>query len=115
MAAEVRDVLRAHTVDAVNALVQILRDETTPAAARVAAARCILDHSIGRPVQAVAIANDDRPRDVEDMTTAELEAYLGARGLSSCFFVQDVIDPCSDGLDLTAQRVLAHDQGRKRP
>jgi hypothetical protein len=78
MAAEVREALRGHTVDAVNALVQILRDETTPAAARVAAARCILDHSIGRPVQAVAIANDDRPRDVEEMTKAEMIAYLAS-------------------------------------
>jgi hypothetical protein len=78
MAVEVRDALRAHTVDAVNALVQILGDAAAPAAARVAAARCILDHSIGRPVQAVAIASDDRLRDVEDMTTPELEALLAS-------------------------------------
>jgi hypothetical protein len=78
MAAEVRDLLRAHTVDAVNALVQILRDETTPAAARVAAARCILDHSIGKPLQAVAVAAQDGPRDADHMTTAELEAYIAA-------------------------------------
>ena len=78
IAAEIRDALRAHTVDAVNALVQILGDAMAPAAARVAAARGILDHSIGRPFQAVAIANDDRPRDAEHMTTAELEAFIAS-------------------------------------
>jgi hypothetical protein len=78
IAAEVRESLRVHTADAVHALVQILQDGAAPAAARVAAARCILDHAIGRPLQAVAIAAEERPKRVEDMTTPELEALLAS-------------------------------------
>jgi hypothetical protein len=78
MATEVREALCVHTPDAVAALVQILQDATAPAAARVAAARCILDHSIGKPLQAVAIASNEGPRDVEHMTTPELEALLAS-------------------------------------
>ena len=78
MAAEVREALRVEATTAVNALVAILKDPKAPPAARVSAARCILDHAIGRPLQAVAIAADERPRDLQEMTTPELEALLAS-------------------------------------
>jgi len=62
----------------VAALAAILKDLGAPPAARVSAARCILDHAIGRPLQAVAFAAQEGPRDVEDMTTEELVAFLAS-------------------------------------
>lgn len=76
MAVEIRDALRARTSDAIATLTEILHDTAAPAAARVAAARTILDHGIGKPVQAIVAAHLERPRDVEDMTDAELMAIL---------------------------------------
>jgi hypothetical protein len=61
---------RVEVPTAVAALVAILNDLGAPPAARVSAARCILDHAIGRPLQAVALAAQEGPRDV-DMTTEE--------------------------------------------
>ena len=78
IAAEVREALRVEATTAVNALVAILKDPKAPPAARVSAARCILDHSIGKPLQAVAIATDERPGSVEHATTEELGAFLAS-------------------------------------
>ena len=79
IAAEVREALRVEATTAVNALVAILKDPKAPPAARVSAARCILDHSIGQPLQAVAIADRrEDPCRVEDATTGELEAFLAS-------------------------------------
>ena len=78
MATEVREALRVEATTAVNALVAIVKDPKAPPAARVSAARCILDHSIGKPLQAVAIATDERPGSVEHATTEELEAFLAS-------------------------------------
>jgi hypothetical protein len=47
--ADVRELARAHTVSAMNALVQIVEDESGPAAARVAAANSLLDRGYGKP------------------------------------------------------------------
>ena len=74
MAAEVGEALR---VEAPTAVVAILKDLGAPPAARVSAARCILDHAIGKPLQAVAIA-DETPTEPDDMTTEQLLAYLRA-------------------------------------
>jgi hypothetical protein len=62
----------------VAALVAILKDLGVPPAARVSATRSILDHAIGRPLQAVALAAQEGQRDVEDMTTEELVAFLAS-------------------------------------
>jgi hypothetical protein len=47
--AEVRDLARVHTADAINTLATIMRDEKEPASARVTAASLILDRGIERP------------------------------------------------------------------
>lgn len=49
--AEVRDLARTHTTDAVKTLVTIMKDKKANAAARVAAANAILDRGYGKPPQ----------------------------------------------------------------
>lgn len=48
---EVKELARAHTVDAMQALAKIVKDNTAPAAARVAAATALLDRGYGKPTQ----------------------------------------------------------------
>lgn len=52
-----RDLVRTHTIEAVETLIGVARDETAPAAARVAAASAILDRGYGKPP--VTIADED--------------------------------------------------------
>jgi len=47
--ADVRDAARAHSVTAINALVEIIENKKAPPAALVAAANSILDRGFGRP------------------------------------------------------------------
>jgi hypothetical protein len=47
--ADVRELARAHTASAMNALVQIVEDENAPPAARVTAANSLLDRAYGKP------------------------------------------------------------------
>ena len=47
--ADVRELARVHTASAMNALVQIVKDNKAPPAARVAAANSILDRAYGKP------------------------------------------------------------------
>ena len=47
--ADVRELARAHTTSAMNALVQIVEDENAPAAVRVASANSLLDRGYGKP------------------------------------------------------------------
>jgi Family of unknown function (DUF5681) len=56
--AEVRELARAHTASALNALVEIAKNKKAPPAARIAAANSILDRGYGKPAQLVA-GNDE--------------------------------------------------------
>ncbi|MGB8896959.1 MAG: DUF5681 domain-containing protein [Pseudolabrys sp.] len=47
--ADIREVARAHTASAMNALVQIVENNNAPPAARVAAANSLLDRGYGKP------------------------------------------------------------------
>ena len=71
---EVREAAKAKTVEAIETLASIMRDDKAPAAARVSAATALLDRGHGRPAQSVQV--DDRRRDVSDMTTDELIAVM---------------------------------------
>ena len=55
--AEVKELARSHTADAIDTLAEIMRDEDEPAAARVAAASAILDRGYGKPVQEINANN----------------------------------------------------------
>lgn len=48
---EIRDLARAHTTEAIETLVAILRNTKLPPAARVSAANAILDRGWGKPTQ----------------------------------------------------------------
>ena len=57
--AEVRDLARVHTADAINTLATIMRDEKEPASARVTAAFLILDRGHGKAPQVIGSENYD--------------------------------------------------------
>lgn len=51
--ASVREAAQQYTEEALNGLVAIMRDENSPAAARLAACREILDRGHGKPTQSI--------------------------------------------------------------
>jgi len=55
--ASIREIARQYTDDAVKALVDVLKDDTAPRAAVVAAANSILDRGYGKP--AVVVQGDE--------------------------------------------------------
>jgi hypothetical protein len=57
----VREIARAYTVEAVEALAAVMRDATAPHAARVSAATALLDRGHGRPTQPLAGDHDMPP------------------------------------------------------
>lgn len=69
--AEIRELARTYTKDAMQALVQIAINGNAPAAARVSAATAILDRAYGRPSQQVLT------RKLDEMTEQELVSLLG--------------------------------------
>ena len=56
--AEVRDLARKYTVEAIETLVEIMRDAQCTPAVRVAAANALLDRGHGRPPQAIETSHD---------------------------------------------------------
>ena len=57
--AEVRELAGEYTEDALKTLVQIMNDNKAAAAARIAAAKAVLDRGHGKPAQAVEPASED--------------------------------------------------------
>ena len=75
---EIRSLARSHTGKAIRVLVGIMRQETAPPAARVAAANAILDRGWGKAQQHVAVTGE--------LTLADVFAQIAARsgdGLSA--------------------------------
>jgi hypothetical protein len=63
--AEVRELAGEYTEDALKTLVQIMNDNKAAAAARIAAAKAVLDRGHGKPAQALELASkDDGPMKV---------------------------------------------------
>lgn len=50
---------QACTVEAIETLAQIMRDESKPTAARVSAATALLDRGYGKPTQALSLAGNE--------------------------------------------------------
>jgi hypothetical protein len=71
----VREIAQQHTVAAVETLVEIMRDEEAPPAARATAAVAILDRAWGRPTQMIVSAHLGA-RGARDFTEAELLAII---------------------------------------
>jgi uncharacterized protein DUF5681 len=74
--AEVQELARQHTPDAIKTLAQIMRDPKAPPAARAMASNSILDRAFGRPPQTVDARISHRA--VRDMSDAELLAIAAS-------------------------------------
>ena len=97
-----RDVVekaREYTVESIETLATIMRDEQQPGATRVAAADKILDRGYGRPTQFVGVDDtmDDGMLNVEQMSTRELALLVRrqmiARGASEAEAVAIAASP----------------------
>jgi hypothetical protein len=75
---ELREAARARTLEALETLTTIMRDDKAPAAARVSAATAVLDRAWGKPAQSLQV--DDRRREVDEMGTEELVQFLRRAG-----------------------------------
>lgn len=71
--AEIKELARVHSADAIATIAKIMRDEAAPHAARVMAAERLLDRGFGKPKQFVEASVSHF---VEEMSREELEAYV---------------------------------------
>lgn len=72
---DLRELARSHTREAVETLVAVMRNERTPAAARVSAATSLLDRGYGRPAQTV-YATHTTSTNLAELSDAELIAIV---------------------------------------
>jgi hypothetical protein len=70
--AELKDLARAYTLEALDTLASVMRDKGAPPAARVAAVAHILDRGYGKPTQHIS----GTIKHIKQMTDDELLAYL---------------------------------------
>ncbi len=75
---ELREAARVKTVEALEVLAAVMRDDKAAPAARVSAATAILDRAWGKPAQSLQV--DDRRREVDEMDSAELVQFLRRAG-----------------------------------
>jgi hypothetical protein len=75
--ADVKEMARGLTKEAIATLAAVMRDKTAPHSARVRAAETILDRAWGRPETSATIRINN---DVRDLSTAEILAALGVAG-----------------------------------
>ena len=80
VAADVRALARQLTAQALNALAEIMEDSGTPAAARISAAKELLDRGWGKAPAALIMAPFDLPQESEpvDQLQLEMEAEIEA-------------------------------------
>lgn len=77
------DLAREHTAEAVQTLVDVMRDKLAPAAARVAASDKILNRGWGQAPQTIAVTDDRQHRDLSGLTDEQLEALETIRTLDA--------------------------------
>ena len=87
--ADVRELARRHTLDAVRTLGELMRSELAPPGVRVRAAEALLDRAWGRPTQATIAVP---PRSVRDMTDEELLAIIQGHSTVELLPMDDAID-----------------------
>jgi len=80
--AEVQELARQHTTDAVETLVSIMTNSKTAPAARVSAANALLDRGYGKPPQHQHITGDDGPQYVVRLPVVceTVEEWVAQRG-----------------------------------
>lgn len=78
--AEVKELARQYTTEALTTLSTVMGDAQQPAAARVSAANALLDRAYGKPTQLIG-GDDDKPiRHVHELSDETLAAIaLGGR------------------------------------
>jgi len=74
---------REHTEEAVNTLIEVMRDGSAPAAARVSASDKILNRGWGQAPQTITVNDDREPRDLSSLDEAQLEALETIRSLEA--------------------------------
>lgn len=76
------DLAREHTIEAVEALVDVMRNGDSDAA-RVSASTQILNRGWGQAPQTIALTDDREPRDLSDLSDEQLEALETLRTLDA--------------------------------
>ncbi len=84
---KVKVLAQAHTEEAINALVGVMRNKKAPPSAIVSAAIAILDRGHGKPVQPLAGSDEDPPI---QMTTPQMTTKEAARVLGSLLMRADI-------------------------
>lgn len=74
--AEVKELARQYTTDAISALAEICKNPKAPPAARVAAAQALLDRGYGKPTQFIDATMHKGPLD--DLSADELSRLIEA-------------------------------------
>jgi len=77
--ADVKEMARGLTKEAINTLAAVMRDKAAPHSARVRAAETLLDRAWGRPETSTHIRVSN---DVRDLSTAEILAALASFGIA---------------------------------
>lgn len=72
---ELKELARAHTKEAIQTLVSVMKGKKSPAASKVAAAIALLDRGYGKPVQAVEASGPDGGP-IETVTPMELAKWM---------------------------------------
>ena len=75
---EVKELARAHTVEAIRTLAEVMGDPSAPHAARLNAAEKLLDRAWGKSESTVNVNDNRTPR---DLSTAELLSAIAALGV----------------------------------
>ncbi len=88
--AEVRELARLHTPEAVATLVEIMQDKDAPPASRVSAANSLLDRGFGRPQQALSIGGDVDEPIVISASSEALFALMLSKGCTDAEISQAI-------------------------
>ena len=99
--AEVRDLARQYTADAMDVLTGIMNDPKAPSAARVSAASAVLDRGWGKPGQAIDADVNVVPPDVQRRREATRDRVMAMlKRMESGWGVRRANGPLTDeGLD----------------
>jgi hypothetical protein len=76
--AEVKELAKAHTEEAIRTLAEVMGDSSAPHSARVNAAEKLLDRAWGKSESTVNVNDSRTPR---DLSTAELLSAIAALGV----------------------------------
>jgi len=97
--ADVRELAREHTVEAIDTLVSIATNTKCPAAARVGAAVSILDRGWGKPAQQMEIDHKETTLAITADMTPQQAAEAFAATLRGATVIEGTVEKDSEGGD----------------